>query len=323
MCTAVSVTKDNHYFGRNSDLFRSYGESVVITTTDFPLTFRKEEAVAKHCAIIGTAIVADGYPLYFDAMNEHGLCMAALNFPGLAQYQPYIEGMKNIAPFELIPYILCKCKNIAEARELLTEINIIKIDFSNEYPLTPLHWIVSDKTGSLTIEPVADGLKVYSNHVGVLTNSPSFDMQLFNLNNYMNLSPKQPQNAFSKGVPLFCYSYGMGGIGLPGDLSSMSRFVRACFTKLNCTRLSSETEFFHILNSVYQVCGLNDVSDGEYEYTSYSCCYNTTKLLYCYTTYGNLSISAIDLNKVCIYDDKLIVYPHITEQNIFVQNETQ
>jgi len=322
MCTAITYSHNNFYFGRNLDFENSFDEKIVITGRSFPFFLRNSKKIESHYAIIGMGIVSDNFPLYFDAVNEFGLCMAGLLFPEAAHFRKSNPCKNNIASFELIPYVLCKCKTIAEARELLAEVSIIKIDFSNESPLTPLHWIVSDKTGSLAVEPVAEGLKVYSNHVGVLTNSPSFDMQLFNLNNYMNLSPKQPTNSFSKGVPLFCYSFGMGSLGLPGDLSSMSRFVRACFTKQNCTRLNSESEFFHILNAVYQTCGLNDVGDGEYEYTRYSCCYNTTKLLYCYTTYGNLSLCAIDMNKVCIYDDKLIVYPHINEQNIMVQNDS-
>ena len=90
-------------------------------------------------------------------------------------------------------------------------------------------------------------------------------MQMFNLNNYMNLSPKQPQNSFSNNLDLGTYSRGMGGLGLPGDLSSMSRFVRAAFTKLNSLSgngRESVGQFFHILGAVEQVRGCCEVAEG-------------------------------------------------------------
>lgn len=108
-----------------------------------------------------------------------------------------------------------------------------------------------------------DGLHIYDNPVGVLTNNPSFDYQLFNLNNYRVLSSETPKNNFSNQISLNAYSRGMGGIGLPGDLSSVSRFVKATFTKLNSVSGDSESEsisqFFHILGSVEQQKGLCDV----------------------------------------------------------------
>lgn len=92
------------------------------------------------------------------------------------------------------------------------------------------------------MESVADGLHVYENPVGVLTNNPPFAQQMFMLNNYIGLSPKQPENSFAKDVPLSTYSRGMGALGLPGDLSSASRFARVAFTRMNAVSGDSETE---------------------------------------------------------------------------------
>lgn len=103
-----------------------------------------------------------------------------------------------------------------------------------------MHWIISDRNESLTVESTNDGLKVYDNPVGVLTNNPPFDIQMFMLNNYMSLSPKQPENNFGKSAELTTYSRGMGAIGLPGDLSSASRFAKVAFTKLNSVSGDSE-----------------------------------------------------------------------------------
>lgn len=92
------------------------------------------------------------------------------------------------------------------------------------------------------MESTADGLHVYDNPVGVLTNNPPFPMQMFSLNNYLHLSPKQPANTFSNQLDLSTYSRGMGGLGLPGDLSSASRFARVAFVKQNSISGNSETE---------------------------------------------------------------------------------
>ena len=227
------------------------------------------------------AYVAEDFPLYYDAINEKGLGMAGLNFPGNADYKEIELGKRNIAPFEFIPYILSQCSNIKEAKKLLEEINIAQINFSDELPVSPLHWIIADKESAITVESVKDGLKVYDNPVGVLTNNPTFDIHLFNLNNYMSLSTEKPINNFSKELNLETYSRGMGAMGLPGDLSSASRFVKATFTKMNSKSGNSESEsisqFFHILESVYQQRGCVHMGGDQYEITIYTSCCNLDK----------------------------------------------
>ena len=160
--------------------------------------------------------------------------------------------------------------------------------------------------------------------MGVLTNNPPFDKQMFALNNYMNLSAKEPENKFAPGLNLEKYSRGMGAIGLPGDLSSQSRFIRVAFTKMNSISGEGETEsvsqFFHILNSVDQQRGCCDLGDGKYEITIYTSCCNTNKGIYYYTTYNNHQITAIDMHKENLDEDKLVRYPLIKEEQIRMQN---
>ena len=289
MCTAVTYYTKDHYFGRNLDLEYSYNETVTITPRNYEFKFRKVGEIKSHYSIIGMAYVANNFPLYYDGINEKGLGMAGLNFPGNADYKEIEEGKDNIAPFEFIPYILSQASNIEEAKNLLKNINIAKINFSDELPASPLHWIISDKENSITVESVKDGLKIYDNPVGVLTNNPTFDIHMFNLNNYMGLSTEQPENNFSNKLNLEKYSRGMGGLGLPGDLSSASRFVKATFTKMNSRSGDSESEsisqFFHILGSVYQQRGLVHMGEGKYEITIYSSCCNLDKGIYYYVTY--------------------------------------
>ncbi len=324
MCTAITYQTKDHYFGRTLDYEFSYQECVTITPRNYPLTFRKTASLKQHYAIIGMATSAADYPLYYDATNEKGLSMAGLNFPDNADYKPYVEGMDNIAPFEFIPWILGQCATIAEARKLLERINLVNIHFSEKFPLSPLHWIISDKESSLTVECVKEGLKIYENPVGVLTNNPPFDFHLYNLSNYMNLTREIPVSRFAKDLPLTAYSRGMGAIGLPGDLSSASRFVRAAFTKLNSISGDSEEEsvcqFFHILGAVAQQRGCAQVEQDQYELTIYTSCCNTDKGIYYYTTYGNSQISAVKMHHEDLNGTTPISYPLITEQTIRMQN---
>ena len=265
MCTAVSFGFENHYFGRNFDYEISYNERVTVTPRKYELKFRKIDDIKTHYAIIGIAAGIDEYPLYYDACNEKGLAIAGLNFAGNAVYREFEEDMVNITPFELIPYLLGTCSSVSEAREALGKINLVNINFADELPLSPLHWMISDEVESIVVEPLADGLKVYDNPVGVLTNNPPFPIQIFHLNNYLSLSVKPPYNTFSDKLHLESYSRGMGALGLPGDLSSSSRFVLAAFTKLNSVSGTSESEslsqFFHILNSVSHPRGLVEIKD--------------------------------------------------------------
>ena len=270
------------------------------------------------------ATVENNYPLFYDAVNEKGLSMAGLSFPHNARYLPFKEGADNITPFEFIPYILSRCASVAEAELLLKNINLINLPFSEKLPLSSLHWIISDRKKSLTAEPAEKGLKIYENPVGILTNNPPFDIQLFNLNNYMGISRENPSNAFAPALSLDAYSRGMGALGLPGDLSSASRFVKAAFTKLNSLSGDSEEEslsqFFHILGSVCQQRGCVLTESGKYEITVYTSCCNTDKGIYYYTTYENSTITAVDMHREDLNGSEIISYPLITAQHIQWQN---
>ena len=259
MCTAATYKTKDFYFGRTLDYEISYGETVTVTPRNFKLMFRSVATMEHHFAFIGMAHITENYPLYYDAVNEKGLCIAGLNFVENAHYCEKEKGKDNIAQWEFIPWIMGQCTTVNEARKLLDRINFLAEPFSPHFPIAQLHWIISDKNSSITVESVKDGIFVYDNPVGVLTNNPPFPVQIFNLNNYMGLSIDTPKNCFSEHLSLNAYSRGMGAIGLPGDLSSMSRFVRVAFTKMNSLsendEKSSVSQFFHILGSVEQQRG--------------------------------------------------------------------
>lgn len=324
MCTAATYQTRDFYFGRTLDYEFSYGDEVTITPRGYTFAFRHAGRLDHPYAIIGMAHVAQDYPLYYDAMNEKGLCMAGLNFVGNAAYADVIPGRENVAQFELIPYLLGQCASVAEARDRLARLQLVGTPFSAQLPAAQLHWLLADQHQAVVIESMADGLYIYDNPVGVLTNNPPFPQQLFQLNNYMSLSPRQPENRFAPQLPLVPYSRGMGALGLPGDLSSASRFVRVAFTRMNAVSGDSEAEsvsqFFHILGAVEQQRGCCEVRDGQYEITLYTSCCNAARGIYYYTTYENRQITAVDMHRENLNGSALIRYPLITGQQIAHQN---
>lgn len=324
MCTAATYKTKDFYFGRTLDYEFSYGDQVTITPRNYPFQFRHTGVLKNHYAIIGMAHVAGEYPLYYDAINEKGLGMAGLNFVGNAAYADVQPEGDNIAQFEFIPWILSQCVSVKEVRDLLSHMNLVNTPFSEQLPLAQLHWIIADAEECITVESMADGLHIYDNPVGVLTNNPPFPLQMFQLNNYMHLSPKQPVNTFAESLELNAYSRGMGALGLPGDLSSASRFARVAFTKMHSISGDSEAEsvsqFFHILGSVDQQRGCCEVTEGKYEITLYTSCANTAKGIYYYNTYENHQISAVDMHKEDLYSNTLICYPVIQDEQFNYQN---
>lgn len=320
MCTAISFNSNGHYFGRNLDLEKRYSESVVIVPRMFAFNYRFIEREQSHYAMIGTAYVVDGYPLYYDATNECGLSIAGLNFVGnsFLNSHPINTGM-NLAPYELIPFLLGNFKTVEECKNVLKEINLIDEPFNPQLANSELHWIIADGERRITFEYTRLGAEIYDNNVGVLTNNPPFCYQMMNLNNYINLSNKDPENLFAKGFELNIYSRGMGAIGLPGDLSSQSRFVKACYTKLNSVKpksdLASVGQMFHILGSVEQQEGSVMVGNS-FERTQYTSCCDTEKGIYYYRTYENSRISAIDMRKENLDSQDLIEYKMCWEQDV-------
>ncbi len=324
MCTAVTYLTDSFYFGRNLDLEYSYQESVSVTPRRYPFRFRHVKALPSHYAMIGMSYVVDGYPLYYEATNEKGLSMAGLNFPGNAVYHPQQPGKDNIAPFEFIPWMLGQCDCMADVHTLLGRINLTATDFSPQLPAAPLHWFIASREGALAVEPMADGLRVFDDPVGVLTNNPPFPYHRQNLANFTGLSTKDPETHFGRELGLTPHSRGLGALGLPGDLSSPSRFVRAAFTRVNSRSGAGEAEsvsqVFHILQNVAMPRGLVDVGDGRFAVTRYTSCCNADTGVYYYITYENLGLTAVALHKEDLEGTAVVSYPMEKTLQVRCQN---
>lgn len=320
MCTAISY---RGLAGRTLDLEYSFCEEVVITPRNWKRSFIFHGELPTKYAIVGMAYVHRGVPLYYDALSESGLYMAALNFPGYASYRAKIDGMTNLASAELIPYILGIAGSIAEAEKMLRGINITPDSISADLPATELHWHLTDGRETLVIEPRGNGLEITVNPHNVLTNAPNFVYHTAKIADFSHISPTQPRKTEKSG---HLYSRGMGAIGLPGDYSSSSRFVRAAFLVENVTefdsiypqierkeeknenifsQISEKTEkiknispqksengieeavaaFFHITDSVAVPYGAVLTDEGRAVYTVYTSCADIQSGRYYFTTY--------------------------------------
>ena len=174
MCTCVANRNDNFYFGRNMDIAFDIYQQVVITPRNHALQFTEERVYEANYAMIGMATVVSDYPLYAEAANERGLCMAGLNFPKNAVYHEEQEQTYNVPSYAFIPWILKQCSTVAEARALIEHTTITNKNFSEDIPHSPLHWMLADKHETIVVESVAEGLMIYDNPFDVLTNNPVF-----------------------------------------------------------------------------------------------------------------------------------------------------
>lgn len=325
MCTCIELKNQDFYFGRNLDLEYNFGEKVVITPRNYKFKLRNKNEFMTKYAIIGMATVLNEYPLYADAANEKGLCAAGLYFPGNAVYNKEKNENINIASFELIPWILGNFSEISELRKELEILNITDEKFNENMPSAQLHWMISDRNNCIVLEQTEEGLKIYDNQYGVLTNNPPFSYHKINMSNYMNLTSNFPENRISNKIDLEIYGQGIGMMGLPGDVTPASRFIRATFNKFNSAECITEDEsvsqFFHILDSVSMIKGTVITKENKLDMTTYSSCINASKGIYYFKTYYNNQINAVRLNNNTIDSNNLEIYELPVKQSINYLNE--
>ena len=334
MCTALTLNnKKTFLFGRNMDIETSFGQKVVITPRNFTIPMRFQKPIKQKYAVIGMASPMKDvehnnidYPLYAEAANEKGLAVAGLNFPATAHYPKpgEIKGAFELTPYEVIPYLLSQFTTTKEVKDFFVKNNvqIVHKSFAPNIPVAPLHFIVSDKMeDSIVIEPCKDGLKVYENTLGILTNNPTFDWQTINLSFYQNIKTKQSDDVEWIGEKLDPFGQGFGSVGLPGDWTPPARFVRTSYLK-NSSPIEEDknkmiTQFFHILDNVAMVKGsiIVDTPRGEkFDITLYTSCIDLNEGVYYYKSYDNNQINVIRLHNENLDGNEIIVYPFSTEQ---------
>ena len=286
------------------DIECSFGECVVLTPRNYSIVLRLGEVIKEHYAILGMASVSGGYPLYADAFNEKGLCIAGLNFPVDTVYTPIEKcdmKKRRIAPFELPLFLLSYCASADECITLLENIEIADIDFSEKIKSTPLHWHVADKNGSLVIECFESRLSVKRNIADVLANYPPLDVQIMNLASFQNLTPYRPQNCLSKFMDFSAYGKAFGSFGLPGDFSSSSRFVKSAYLAALASNLpEKEITLAHLFTLLYSVAVPKGavVEGGSLHvshHTLYTSCIDMQELSYNFRTYDSLSVKSVSM----------------------------
>ena len=291
MCTAVYLN-DSGLFGRTLDYENGFGEEVIVT----PRNYMTMGEAKNRYAMIGAAVAREKNVFYFDGMNEWGLCGGALNFPGYAVYHGATDKKTAIPSGILLSFVLGFCKSVGEVRELFRNVGIVGEEIFG-LPPTPLHWIFADKREAITIESTDRGLEIIDNPYGVLTNSPNFSYHTTRLGDYMALHSGVPENRGEKERRV--YSRGMGAIGLPGDFSSVSRFVRGVFVKENSLpdsgKRGSVNRMRHILSSVSIPLGCVRTSKGEAVSTRYTSIMDSEKLTYYFYSYEDPCLREICL----------------------------
>lgn len=311
MCTCIMLKNKTTLFGRNMDNYFSFNEQIVIVPKNYNITFKNETNIESHYAIIGMGTIIDNYPLLADGANEKGLAIAALSFKDNAIYYKKEKDKINLAPYEMMLYLLATCKNIKEVKSVLKRINITNEHFKKDVLLTDLHFMISDLNESIVIETTCEGMKIYNNPVNVLTNNPIFPYHLENLKNYMHLNVNDSFNFLYPSIELKSNSFGQGSFGIPGDYSSSSRFIKAVFVKENLLLTSdindTINQFFKCLDSVSMVKGVVNTIYG-FEYTRYTCCIDLNSLNYYYKTYDNSEVNIINLFNEDLNSKKLIAY---------------
>lgn len=239
MCTSIRFTdtQGNLYLARNLDWNTRYGEKVVLTPAGYEISYSFiDDAPCLH-NVLGMAVAAGNYPLYFDCGNDAGLAVAGLNHPGYARYsEAAVAGKTNIAAYEFPLWAAASFATVDEVAAALNNANIVAKPFAPGQQVSHLHWIIGDNKRSIVVEQLEDGLHVFDNPVDTLANQPEFPWHLTNLRTYITASNDFPSPAKWRSAELAPFGAGAGGRGLPGDTYSTSRFVRAAFQQRNLSR---------------------------------------------------------------------------------------
>ncbi|MEF9935154.1 MAG: choloylglycine hydrolase [Clostridium sp.] len=330
MCTAITLQTTNNkcLFGRNMDLEGSFYQAPHLTPRNFKYNnvVTGQEESTKY-AILGMGTLIDSHPMYADAVNEKGLACAGLNFPDFACYEEECyDGMVNLGPHDFILWILGNFESVDSLLDNIDNVNIVNKPFKEGMYIAALHWMVTDKTGkSVVLEKTFDGLNIYdSSCIGVLTNTPSYDYHLTNINQYIGLSPNQPKESVWCSKEIKPLAVGLGAVGLPGDLSSVSRFIKSSYLKANIGSISDINqginEFYHILSGVSMIGSSVLNNKGIDEKTIYTSCMDLENIVYYYKTYSGNNINAVDMKKENLDRDDIKVFEYIDSLEINYQN---
>lgn len=311
MCTSVRFVDDKNqmFAGRNLDWECGYGQGVAITPRNYERKYAFE-APAKGNAVIGTCIVENDMPLYFDCGSEKGLYIAGLNFPGYAEYeQDAAIGKTNIAAYEFPLWVASTFSSVDEVEEALKNVAIVGKPVNDRYPVALLHYFICDAKRSIVVEYMADGMHIHHDDVDVLANQPTFDWHREHLRSYMNVRPDFVPTVKWGNAELTPYGSGGNVVGMPGSNYSPDRFVRAAYYNTHYPVQSGEdanvVRLFRTLDSVEQILGGAHMEDGTYEYTLYTGGFSAASNTYYMSLYEDPAIKSYSMNAAALDGEEL------------------
>ena len=247
-------------------------------------------------------------PYVCDGLNEKGLAVGNFLFPGTAGYQKIEKDdvAQTIASHEVAVYLLGTCANVQEAVEALQAVRVCSGDIEPYSFLGPLHYVLHDADGNCLVVEYVDGqMNIHENPLGVVTNSPTFDWHLTNLRNYIHLSAENAAPIVLSGEKFAGFGQGTGMLGLPGDFTPPSRFIRAVvFSQVALPTDTADQclqQAFHLLNQFDIPLGATrENQNGKLyaDYTSWTVAADVKHLRYYFHTYQNRHIKMVDLAKL-------------------------
>lgn len=317
-CTGIRLkAKDGSIiYARTMEFVADMQSDIIVVPRNFSFTgtlpSQKSggmEWKARYATVGANALHAN---IILDGVNEKGLAGGNFYFPGYADFQDVTPSdyKKTLAPWELLTWILTNFATVQEATTALPNIKVCKALFPGWDTLTPaLHLILHDATGACAvIEYIKGGkLTIHNNPLGVITNAPTFDWHMTNLSNYVNLSAVAVPELQLSGINVFPFGQGSGMLGLPGDFTPPSRFVRAvAFSQTSLPAKNGDDardKAFHILNQFDIPQGVaRTVEHGKttFDYTQWTTACDLHNKKYYFHTFDNRQIRVVDLMKTAI-----------------------
>ncbi|NFR87583.1 MULTISPECIES: choloylglycine hydrolase family protein [unclassified Clostridium] len=300
MCTAITLQSEQleNFFGRTMDFSYGIDPELFIIPKNYEWTnFLSNKTICNKYSFMGIGQKKDGMLAFFDGVNEKGFAAATLYFAGYAKYDDEENSMKkeSISSLDFLHYILGKCESVKDLKEVLLNISIKGLPDPVTKTVAPLHWIATDKSGEcVVIEQTEDGLNIFKNEIGVMSNSPNFKWHMTNLTNYINVSQTQIDNTKWGNIQLKPFGQASGTIQLPGGYTSPERFVKTAYQKTHINMpknsLDAINACFHIMESVTIPKGIVVTNRDTDDYTKYTAFVNTNTCEYFFKTYDNTQI---------------------------------
>lgn len=309
-CTSfVLPTSDGSMvYGRTMEFAAPIDSEMIVIPRNFALKSDAPEGSSgkawksKYAAI---GMNAFGMSALADGMNEKGLTGGILYFPGFADYTNPADATPadSLAPWDFLTWVLTNFETVAEVQEALGSISVVNIKQKDMGIAPPLHYTLHDATGaSIVIEPIDGQLKVYKNPIGIMTNSPAFDWHMTNLRNYVKLSPENASPVKILGAEIEPLGQGSGMLGIPGDTTPPSRFVRAAAYALSAKPVPSGAESVrlaeHLVNNFDIPKGWIAEPGSPDEYTQWSSVGDLKNRAYYVKTYDNQTLQGVKFAEI-------------------------